>query len=36
MIDSGLLIIGKAMNLPETAIRELIDTIDDPVLVVVR
>lgn len=36
MIDSGLLIIGKAMNLSETAIRELIDTIDDPVLVVVR
>jgi len=34
MIDSGLLIIGKGMNLPETTVRELIDTIDYPVLVV--
>jgi len=34
MIDSGLLIIGKGMNLPEETIRELIDNIDYPVLVV--
>jgi len=34
MIDSGLLIIGKGMTLPETTVRELIDTIDYPVLVV--
>ena len=34
MIDSGLLIIGKGMNLPEETVRELIDTIDYPVLVV--
>lgn len=34
MIDSGLLIIGKGMNLPDATIRELIDSIDYPVLVV--
>lgn len=34
MIDSGLLIIGTGMNLPDETLRELIDTIDYPVLVV--
>lgn len=34
LIDSGLLIIGKGINLPDETVRELIDTIDYPVLVV--
>lgn len=34
MIDSGLLIIGEGMNLPADTIRELIDEIDYPVLLV--
>jgi nucleotide-binding universal stress UspA family protein len=34
MIDSGLLVIGEGMNLPEETLRELIDNIDYPVLVV--
>jgi nucleotide-binding universal stress UspA family protein len=34
MIDSGLLVIGEGMNLPEATVRELIDNIDYPVLVV--
>ncbi|UWX57294.1 universal stress protein [Chlorobaculum sp. MV4-Y] len=34
MIDSGLLVIGEGMNLPDATIRELIDNIDYPVLVV--
>jgi nucleotide-binding universal stress UspA family protein len=34
MIDSGLVVIGEGMNLPEETLRELIDDIDYPVLVV--
>lgn len=34
MIDSGLVVIGEGMNLPAETLRELIDTIDYPVLVV--
>jgi nucleotide-binding universal stress UspA family protein len=34
MIDSGLVVIGEGMNLPDATIRELIDNIDYPVLVV--
>ncbi|MBN1929231.1 MAG: universal stress protein [Chlorobiaceae bacterium] len=34
MIDSGLLVIGKGMNLPDATVQELIDNIDYPVLVV--
>jgi nucleotide-binding universal stress UspA family protein len=34
MIDSGLIVIGEGMNLPEATLRELIDNIDYPVLVV--
>ena len=34
MIDSGLLVIGEGINLPAETLRELIDNIDYPVLVV--
>jgi nucleotide-binding universal stress UspA family protein len=34
MIDSGLVVIGEGMNLPDESIRELIEEIDYPVLVV--
>lgn len=34
MIDSGLLVIGEGMNLPAETLRELIDNIDYPVLMV--
>jgi nucleotide-binding universal stress UspA family protein len=34
MIDSGLVVIGEGMNLPEESLRELIDNIDYPVLMV--
>jgi nucleotide-binding universal stress UspA family protein len=34
MIDSGLVVIGEGMNLPAETLRELIDNIDYPVLVV--
>ncbi|MGC8775355.1 MAG: universal stress protein [Chlorobaculum sp.] len=34
MIDSGLLVIGEDMNLPDATVQELIEKIDYPVLVV--
>lgn len=34
MVDSGLLVIGEGMNLPAETVKELIDQIDYPVLIV--
>ncbi len=34
MIDSGLLVLGDRMELPETTLRDLVDNLDYPILVV--